>query len=694
MTFYYALRYALDPRTNTAEKDDKLLAFCQAARIDNVTFFINSEELNAGHLTVADTQVWLDAIKPVQDRLAAIGVTTSLNPWSTIMHSDRGQRVLPELGFGTMVDVDGRQADMMACPGDPQWVAYLADRYAQYAQLHPRELWLEDDFRHYNHTPLRLACFCDRHMAAYAEVLGKMETRVEFVRALVAKGTPTPERQAYLTVARAEMKHVAAAVETAVHAVSPETKIALMTSFPDWHAVEGRDWPGLLDALAGQDHERTARPHLPAYNEVAPQRYGRDFEQYTRTTAAYLGDAATLLPELENYMYSPFAKSKMFTQFQIETAALVGAKGILMNLFDMMGNGIVDDYGYAAMLAESKPFLNAITQERLKMSETMGIQVLVDQDSAATVQTEYAPGGVRSGVTPGAAIFDETRVEPADLLPQETHWASMLSMFGFSTTLTPWQRGLQYHSQTLAVSGQFLRNLTDAEIKALVQDNRVLLDGDSVQVLLDRQLGALLHIARATWLPVRSGHQTYAAAMAHVAAGVQAPRTTLLQHVGDLLHITYTPESDVVVWSSAFNQLDEEVGPVVTAIDGHIFVMPTNTDPKYGWEAHYNNFEQALFQEMLAANGGANYLKDMQNVKLVATKQKLWVANFGLDGYDTIRWYPETPVALKTVLVRTRTSAGYVTVRIQAEKDGDDWLFHTPLAGLQVVVIDLQAVDE
>ncbi|WP_369947493.1 hypothetical protein [Lactobacillus taiwanensis] len=34
----------------------------------------------------------------------------------------------------------------MACPADPTWRKYLADRYAQYASIHPRRLWREDDF--------------------------------------------------------------------------------------------------------------------------------------------------------------------------------------------------------------------------------------------------------------------------------------------------------------------------------------------------------------------------------------------------------------------------------------------------------------------------------------------------------------------------------------------------------------------
>nr|WP_252897904.1 hypothetical protein [Amylolactobacillus amylophilus] len=284
--FIYSLRYTIDPRTNTPEKDEKFINFVKDAKIDNVAFFINPEELNASHLTQTETQAWLDAIIPLQERLAQLGVTTSLNPWTTIMHSDRGQTVNPEIGFDTLVDINGRKATSMGCPADPRWRDYLAARYAQYATLHPKELWLEDDFRHYNHTPLKLACFCDRHMKIYQEKLGLLISRAAFVKEVLQSGQPTEARHVYLATARQEMIDTVSQIEQAVHAVSRETNLALMTSFPNWHAMEGRDWLTLFDNLVGAGHPRVARPHLPAYNEISPLKYGRVFEEYTRITAA------------------------------------------------------------------------------------------------------------------------------------------------------------------------------------------------------------------------------------------------------------------------------------------------------------------------------------------------------------------------------------------------------------------------
>ena len=220
MSYLYSLRYVLDPRTNTEKKNKALFDFVKKGQIDDVCFILNGEEINHSHLTASETQIWLDAVRPLQQKLMHLGVTTSLNPWTTIMHSDRGFKVNPKIGFHTFVDINGDQAKDMACPADPIWRKYLCARYAQYAGIHPRRLWMEDDFRHYNHTPLKLMCFCPHHMKIYQAKLGKQESRVEFVKQMLKPGAPTPERKIYLDQARKEMIEVEHLVEQAVHQCS------------------------------------------------------------------------------------------------------------------------------------------------------------------------------------------------------------------------------------------------------------------------------------------------------------------------------------------------------------------------------------------------------------------------------------------------------------------------------------------
>lgn len=639
MAYKYCLRYVLDPYTNTPLKNQKLFDFVKRSKIDDVCFILNGEELNNSHLTAQQIQFWLDKIKPLQKRLAKIGVTTSLNPWTTIMHSDRGFKVNPAIGFQTFVDVDGQQSQDMACPADPVWRKYLAACYAQYATIHPRRLWLEDDFRHYNHSPLKLMCFCPHHMQIYQEKMGKAESRKEFVEKMLQPGTPTLERRVYLDQARKEMIEVEHLVEQAVHKVSPETDLAQMTSFPDWHAVEGRDWAHLFDAQRGPGHPRIARPHLPAYNEVSPIEYGRNFEGYSRITAAYLGSKAILLPEQENAMWTPMVKSRKFIAFQIETTALLGAQGIMLNLFDMMGNGVCPEWRYDKLLAKIKPLMNVLLKHRLKMNQLAGIKVLVDQDSVYTIHTR-------------------TGKKTEELLPVAKEWAQLLTSCGFATTILPVNNHSHLRQQTLAIAGQLLRNFGNKQIIALLKNNIVLLDGESIQVLLDRGLGNLLHIEKAEWHADKTAYQSFEQAKGVTVDQVKNPRITMLQHTGDYLKLSYKPDSNVCVWSWAMNSIDQTLGPMMTIVDDHLLLMPMSHDPKYGWESQYSTYKQGLLQQMLSSIEHCDYLVDMPNVKLNLTNKRktMWLANFSLDKYKEIRWHFAVKPAKKAILIRRKGS--------------------------------------
>jgi hypothetical protein len=48
--FKYILRFTIQPGYFEEERLSKLIIFCRQARIDDVTFFVDCEELNGGHI--------------------------------------------------------------------------------------------------------------------------------------------------------------------------------------------------------------------------------------------------------------------------------------------------------------------------------------------------------------------------------------------------------------------------------------------------------------------------------------------------------------------------------------------------------------------------------------------------------------------------------------------------------------------
>lgn len=154
MEYIYSLRIGLCPDFMAEEKFEQLLEFCRQSGIDDVQFFINMEEVNDGHLTKEETRPWLEMIAGFLPRLRAQGITVSLNPWITTLHTDRGRTLKPGQNFTTMVDFRGKAAQAVACPLDPAFREYIAGMYRDYARLGFDVIWVEDDFRIHNHSPL------------------------------------------------------------------------------------------------------------------------------------------------------------------------------------------------------------------------------------------------------------------------------------------------------------------------------------------------------------------------------------------------------------------------------------------------------------------------------------------------------------------------------------------------------------
>lgn len=486
MGYTYSLRIGLCPDFMAEEKFGQLLEFCRQSGIDDVQFFINMEEVNDGHLTKEETRPWLEMIASFIPRLRAEGITVSLNPWSTTLHTDRGRTLKPGQDFTTMVDFRGKAAQAVACPLDPAFREYITGMYRDYAKLGFDVIWVEDDFRIHNHAPLEWGgCFCEHHMREFEKRLGHSTTREEFVEKMTAPGAPTPERIAWLDTMRDTMNGFAQLLGDAVHEVSPHTRVALMSSAPQNHAIEGRCWETVLRNFSGQNRPLD-RPHLPAYNEVSGRQYCLEFQRYSRLTAALLPEDTEKWPELDNLPHTRFSKSHRFAQLEMESTLALCAEGVTINIFDMIGNGIAVREHNDRPLAQLKPYLRAVHALGAKTAQEKGVCVLVNPDTVYTLHT-------RGGEGPGA------------LFPWQTFWAEYLSAFGIANRIAVSPRP----GETVALGGQVLRGMTPEAIRKLAGQHRLLLDGESVEILLEKGCGDLIGAKSARWHALNGGYQSY-----------------------------------------------------------------------------------------------------------------------------------------------------------------------------------------
>ena len=590
--FQYILRCTIEPGHHEEERLDSLVAFCTDATIDDVMLFILGEELNTGHPTLAEIEPWMQFIARAKARLAEIGVTTSINPWATLLHADRGRMLKPGQAFERMVDPTGRQAGAVACPLCPAWLDYIAETYRRYAQVQPSALWVEDDFRLHNHAPLAWGgCFCERHMVEFSRLAGRRVERDEFVRAALRPGAPHPYRSLWLQAARDAMVAAATRIGDAVHSVSPKTRVGLMSSDPAVHCAEGRSWEGILRALAGPTAP-LLRPNLPAYSDTPPQQYLWGLSAASRQCAAFVPGDTDLLPEVENSPYPRFSKSNRFVAFQVETSALLGSAGITMNLFDMMGNGVLNSERYQYTLASIRPFVDRLHALGLRSARATGVQVMVCPGSSWTLRTQH-----------GRSM--------AELYPSETFWAGLLTAYGIANAFCTDGKPDQ---PAVAVSGQYVRNLGPDAVAALFARSVVLLDGDAADTLCDMGLGHLAGIEKLEWIDQGNGRCSYEQVVdGRRYLGISGARASCQNLAGDAAAISYGPGAEHL--TQVCGPEGRNVCPGVTLVrtpsggqDGsqrHVVVWPYG---RFGGRppGQLNPIRQAVLQELLWRTMGAS----------------------------------------------------------------------------------------
>ena len=652
--FRYCFRFCCDPGFNDQIELPKLLAFCDEAHVDDVMVFVNVEEINTGHMDEAEQDIWLDLLERIKKPLDERGITLSVNHWHSLMHADLGKHFRADQPFRAMVDPYGNAAQLCVCPLDENWRSYIARLYARYAALAPDTVWVEDDFRYHNHDPLSWGgCFCEEHMRRFSARAGKTLSREEFVAGLLSTGEPSPYRQIWLDECRAGLKGAANAIEQAVHAVNPAVKIGLMSSVPYVHAAEGRDWKSLLSAFAGARNLPVSRIHLPAYQELAPSKYLQAFHMVSLVNRALLAPDTLVYPELENYPYSRFSKSRTFTRFQLLSSLALNLSGMTIDLFDLNGRGIIEQDGYQQMLREVKPVLNAMQASGAFRRPRMGICVLIDERASYHLHTK-----------------DGSKME--ELYPEEIFWAGLLSAMGVPMYVGTKPEDAQ---GVCAVSGQYFRNLTAEQIEKLFSKNFVLLNGDALEALLSLGLGHLAGVQSAVWMAQNSGAYTFEQVTnGKIYAGVPNARASSVISGADALDICYLPDARIAEYSALYDSFRKRRASCEVVVENRVLLYPFGRfgSPQEIPPMLLNDVRQEILQDVLTTSGRMNVPMVENNPNLVPylfaddDVMYLYLVNGAMDAVDGIPLrFPETDGSYKVSVLPSRGEKIEFTIRIE-----------------------------
>lgn len=546
-TFTNCLRVDVLPDDLQDERIQEIVKHCLKYGFQNVMLFFNNEEFNVGHITKEELKPWIETIKKAKRVFIENGLTVSLNPWMELGHLDRMRPLKEGQNFTTMVDMNGYQCSLVACPWDEEWRKYYFDVLEYYLkEVEPEMLWIEDDFRLHNHYPMEYGgCFCRLHMQKYNEKLGANYTREQFVEKVFAKGGLTSERKAWLDVSRETILDLAKQIGDFVEKLGLKTRVGLMTSAPQSHCLEARDWTSFHENFcAGK--EKINRIHLPCYDEITGKNYGILFDSVSMAIRSFIPEETYIYPELENGSFSNFTKDARFLRYQLESSIPLLPVGMTYDIYDFVAHCIDENIGYGDVIKSITPYMQGVLDLGLKFSNLTGVIVPIDEN---------------------ATYHREVKSSWKDLYPDDFMAAAFLGSMGVNWKMS---KEKSFVGETVILAYGAANNFTDEQLIRLFEDNFVIVDGNTVLNLEKRGLLRLISAKSAKTYEKCSAHQTYEQPVENVLVdGKRRFRASCLEKSGDFVKVEY--EGDVTVYSKTYNAEREEFG--LCGVSGKNFVV-------------------------------------------------------------------------------------------------------------------------
>lgn len=495
----YILRYYLPvqpyfDQDYTDKRFAELLSFCKQTKISAVMFYV---ALSPDFYYVCDSVDYAQKVKeqmlPYIDKLRTFGISYQLNFQNFMGSTLGGVNFSDKYDWENLVDHKGRESFGCGCPIGEKFRAHAGARLKIWAETKPDVIWIDDDFRLHNHgTPIfaqlenesaymDFYCFCDNHISLFNALKGYNFDREELVKEITKSGSPSPIREEYLDFLNQTMVDTARWIEQLVHSISPDTRIAQMTSFPDVHSAEGRKWEEFLPALCGQ-HTPMTRPHFGPYRETYPREFINCYKMLSQSIkqikSVYKGKVE-YCPEVENTRFTTWSKSAAATAYQLALSAFTGCNDVTLSLFDLDGGAFFDEPRYLSLLKDQRKLLDKLVNLDLADQDFVGVNIPTCQTSARKYLLRDGEG------------FEK-------LSGKQRNVENNLLLMGIPCA---------YHSTNeqsiglTALDEYSASFLTDEQLKDLLS-KRVFLDGGATRVLIERGYGEYIGVNSAKLMPV------------------------------------------------------------------------------------------------------------------------------------------------------------------------------------------------
>ena len=298
-----------------------------------------------------------------------------------------------------VVDCEGHVSDAV-CPLDPGFTKRLTDGIAATCRAgRPFIVFFEDDYELMWHRGMNGlgGCFCDRHLAAFAERYGKRLSSAEVAAAFRDRTAENkPLRQAFAETQKASLVQFAQAIRRAIDGVDP----AIRTCFCQSYRVDldGDTTEAIARALAGGTRP-AVRIYGAKYNNENNAVKLPQTLAHTAWSGATLAKDIELIHESDPYPHNRFFSEASFLGSEIACAFMCGVSDSYLYCSQYLDDPFEDD-GYADWFNRNRRRLEVVRDFRAK-ARPVGVRVSFDPREHYLVR-EPARGKKLDFLTDGA----------------------------------------------------------------------------------------------------------------------------------------------------------------------------------------------------------------------------------------------------------------------------------------------------
>ena len=170
-------------------------------------------------------------------------------------------------GCTTLTELGGRTGTAV-CTLDPAFTEYMVKNTQDFIRAGADMILWDDDL--VQSVRPGFLCACERHLARFAEITGRVYARDDVKRLFT--GAPSPERTAYLDLMGDSMTDFCKALRRGADEIDPSVRMGLCCSYTHYD-IEGVELEALLRLLAGEGNRPFVRLSGAAYWPVLSKKF-------------------------------------------------------------------------------------------------------------------------------------------------------------------------------------------------------------------------------------------------------------------------------------------------------------------------------------------------------------------------------------------------------------------------------------